>query len=95
MIGLLGRETVQAVHYPMTPECHWETGQMDETLASYEDQPRQPSICLGHFLIGFGPHIPLYMLALSEGCEPKEHSLGYLLLYIWVDFTAMVPVVRG
>ena len=63
---------------------------MDETLASYEDQLREPLVCLGYFLSGFGSHMPLCLIALSEGCELKEHSSGYLPLPIWVDFTVMV-----
>ena len=64
---------------------------MEETLAIYEDQPRQLSVCLGHFPTGFGPHTPLYLVKLPEGCEPKKHSLGYLSLHIWMYFTMTIP----
>ena len=68
----------------MTPECHWETGQIGETLASYKDQLRQPSVHLHHFTTGFGPHTPLYLVALSKACEPNDYSLGYLP-YTYLD----------
>ena len=39
--------------------------------------------------------MPLSLVTTFGECKPKEHSLGYLPLYIWVDFVAAVPAGRG
>ena len=37
LVVLLSRGSIQTVHYHITLESHWETSQIGETLASYED----------------------------------------------------------
>ena len=68
-------------------------GQLDRL--NKKDQPSQSLVCPGHFSAECGFHIPLCLLTLTEGFGLREHSLEYLPLCIWLDFTVVVPAGRG
>ena len=58
-------------------------------------QPRQSSVCLDHFLAELRSNTLLCLLTLTERFGPRDHSLEYLSLCVWLGFTVEVPAGRG